>query len=42
MKNNLLTLGIAAAVGSLGLASSALAQEQATSLKISPTARATY
>ena len=39
MKNNLLTLGIAAAVGSLGLASSALAQEQATSLKISPTGK---
>ena len=39
MKKNLLTLGIAAAVGGLGLVSPALAQEQATSLKISPTGK---
>ena len=39
MKKNLLTLGIAAAVGSLGFSSPALAQEQATSLKISPTGK---
>ena len=37
MKTNLFTLGIAAAVGSLGFSGSAVAQAQATSLVISPT-----
>ena len=37
MKKNLLTLGIAAAVGSLGFSGSVVAQAQATSLVISPT-----